>query len=149
MRKFLVLLLVSVFCLTGCARFKGGQDVGRDVEFENADRFAKEKRYSEAIAVYSNIAKESPDSERGANALFASASARAFYDNPHKDYTLALQEFNEFLQLYPSSEKAREAQNWRYFLKMMLELKKENEHLTKSIEELKRIDIRHEERRRK
>ena len=143
MRRFCILLLLSTCYLSACARTM----TGRDVEFENADKFIKEKRYTEAVATYSKIAKESPASARGANALFASASARASYDNPQKDYALALQQFDEFLRLYPNNEKARDAQNWRYVLRLLLELRKENEHLTTSIEQLKELDIRHEERR--
>jgi outer membrane protein assembly factor BamD (BamD/ComL family) len=150
-RKFFFILLLSACCLWGCAsiqaRIQGGH--GQDAAFDSAEGLIKEKRYNEAISAYNKIAQESVGSERGANALYASALVSVFYDNPQKDYALALQEFDEFLRLYPSNEKAREAQNWRYIIKMALELKKENEHLTNSIEELKRIDIRHEERRRK
>jgi outer membrane protein assembly factor BamD (BamD/ComL family) len=140
----------------GCAsiqsRIQGGQQAGgqeQDAEFDSADGFIKEKRYNEAIAAYNKIAQESMGSERGARALYNSAFAHAFYDNPHKDYVLALQGFEEFLREYPDNERASDAQNWRSTLKMVQELKKENEHLTKSIEELKQIDIRHEERRSK
>ena len=155
MRKFFFILLLSACCLWGCAsiqaRIHGGPQGGhgQDAEFDSADGFIKEKRYNEAIAAYNKISQESKGSERGANALYASALVRVFYDNPQKDYALSLQEFDEFLRLYPSNEKVREAQNWRYFLKMMLELKKENEHLNESIEQLKRLDIRHEEQRRR
>jgi outer membrane protein assembly factor BamD (BamD/ComL family) len=116
---------------------------------ENAGRLVKERRYAEALATYCKIAKESPASERGASALFACASVRAFYDNPQRDYGLALQEFDEFLQLYPNNEKAGEAQNWRSVLKVVIDLKRENEHLTTSIEQLNQLDIRQEERRRR
>ena len=143
MRRFFIILLLSVFCLSGCARLTGVQDA----ELQGADKFFKKKQYSEALEAYNKIAEESAGTERGANALFAAASAQAFYDNPQKDYALALQEFEEFLRLYPNNEKARDAKNWRYFLKMLIELKKENENLATSIEQLKRIDIRHEERR--
>jgi outer membrane protein assembly factor BamD (BamD/ComL family) len=142
-RKFFVLVLLSALFLPGCAQFK----FGWDADFARADRLAKERQYSEALAGYEKIAKESPGSKRSANALFAVASTHVFYDNPHKDYALALQEFDEFLRLYPNNEKARDARNWRTILKMVLELKKENEHLIGSIEQLKRVDIRHEERR--
>jgi outer membrane protein assembly factor BamD (BamD/ComL family) len=119
-----------------------------DVDLENADKFFREQKYSEAIAAYDKIAKDSPRSERGARALYGAALTHAYYDNFHTDYVLALQRFDEFVRAYPNNERASEAQNWRSVLKIMLELKKENEHLTKSIEQLKRIDIRHEERRR-
>lgn len=145
MRRLFFLVLLLTCCLSACARFKADHDV----DFENADRFFMEKKYSEAIAAYDKIAKDSPRSERGAQALYDAAFTHAFYDNPHKDYAVALQAFDEFLREYPNSEKASDAQNWRSILKMVQELKKENEHLTKSIEQLKNIDIRHEERRRK
>ncbi len=155
MRKFFIILLLSACCLGGCAsmlaRIQSGPQGGhvQDAEFDRADGFIKEKRYNEAIEAYNKIAQESVGSERGARALYEAAFTHAFYDNPHKDYALALQGFDEFLRAYPDNERASDAQNWRSILKMVQELKKENEHLTKSIEELKRIDIRHEERRRK
>lgn len=145
MRRLVALVLLSTCCLSACARLMGVWDG----EFENAGRLVKERRYNEALATYCKIARESPASERGASALFACASVRAFYDNPQRDYALALQEFDEFLRLYPNDERARDAQNWRSVLKAVLDLKKENEHLTTSIEQLKELDIRHEERRRR
>jgi outer membrane protein assembly factor BamD (BamD/ComL family) len=144
-RRLLGLVLISACCLSACAWTPGG----RDVELERAGRLVKERRHGEALATYCKIARESPGTERGANALFACASVRASYDNPQRDYALALQEFDEFLRLYPTNEKSREAQNWRFLLKAMLELKKENEGLTTRIEQLKQLDIRQEERRRR
>jgi outer membrane protein assembly factor BamD (BamD/ComL family) len=157
-RKFFFILLLTACCLGGCAsiqaRIQGGPQGGhgqdaelQDAEFDSADGFIKQKRYNEAIAAYNKIAQESMGSERGARALYDSAFTYAFYDNPHKDYAQALQEFDAFLQMYPDHEKALDAQNWRYVLKTMLELKKENGRLLQNIDELKQIDIRHEERR--
>jgi outer membrane protein assembly factor BamD (BamD/ComL family) len=143
-RRSLFLLLLLTCCLPACAGF-----LAYDVDFENADRFFNEKKYSDAITAYDKIAKDSPRSERGSRALYDVAFTHAFYDNPHKDYAQALQEFDEFLRIYPNSERTRDAQNWRHVLRMVLELRKENEHLLQSINELKQIDIRHEERRRK
>jgi outer membrane protein assembly factor BamD (BamD/ComL family) len=141
----LVVILLSALWLAGCA----GVIARQDAEYENADRLMKQRKYSEASSSFAKIAKDSAGTERGARALFSEASSRAFFDNPHKDYALALQEFDEFLKKYPKSPIARDAQNWRSILKLVLELKKENEQLTNNIDELKRLDIRHEERRRK
>ncbi len=145
MRK-LFLLLAAASLLAGCA---GTGVFGFGSDLDRADRLAGEKRYGEALALYMKVAKESAGSNRGAEALFSAATARVFFDNPHRDYALALQQFEEFLQRYPRSEKTREARNWRAILKVIVELKKENEQLTQNIEQLKKIDIRHEERRRK
>jgi len=142
-RRSLFLVLLLTCCLSACAKYMADHDV----DFVNANRFFNEKKYSEAIAAYDKIAKDSPRSELGARALYDAAFTHAFYDNPYKDYTLALQKFDEFLHIYPNNEKARDAQNWRHILSTVLEFKKENEHLTRSIEQLKKIDIRHEEKR--
>lgn len=171
-RLMVILLLVSI-SLAGCARIIGGQDT----EQYRADSLLRERNYPEAITAYREIAKETASPERAANAQFSLASALAYYDNPQKDYALALQEFDQFLKLYPDSEKAQEAQQWRSLLRMIIELERENEnlnknieqykqgveqykhdieqykqnieHLNRSIEQLKQLDIQHEERRRK
>jgi outer membrane protein assembly factor BamD (BamD/ComL family) len=167
-----ILLLVSI-SLVGCARIVGEQDT----EMYRAEDLLKERDYPEAISAYRQIAKESANPERAANAQFFLASALAYYDNPQKDYALALQEFDQFLKLYPDAEKAEEAQQWGSLLRMIIELERENEnlnknieqykhdieqykhdveqykqnieHLNRSIEQLKQLDIQHEERRRK
>lgn len=159
MTRFMVVLLLSSICLSGCARIIGGQDT----EMYRAESLLRERDYPEAIAVYRQIAKETDDPERAAHAQFALASALAYYDNSLKDYAAAFQEFDQFLKMYPDDEKANEARQWRSLLRMVVELEKENEnlnknieqykqnieHLNKSIEQLKQLDIRHEERRRK
>jgi TolA-binding protein len=164
--RFIAILLLASISLAGCARIIGGQDT----EFYQADNYLKEKKYPEAITAYRQIAKETSSPERAANAQFALASALASYDNPQKDYATALQEFDQFLTLYPDDEKAHDAQQWRSLLQLIVKLENDNEslsknieqnkqtieqykqnieHLNKSIEQLKEVDIRHEERRRK
>lgn len=146
MRKsVLILLFLFMGAVSGCASMR----FVWDSEFSRAGRFMQEKKYPEAIGIYQKIAKDSSGSARGADGLFLAARARSSYDNPHRDYALALQEFDEFLRRYPDSKKVREAQNWRALLKTVVDLKKENEKLNQSIEQLKKIDIKHEERRKR
>ena len=146
-RRLFLPVLIAV-CLTGCASLmKTG--FSRDAEFARANELMNEKKYSDAVSAYEKIAKESAKTDRGAEALFAAAEARAFYDNPDKNLELALQEFEDFLRSYPDNKQISEARNWRYFLRTVLALRKENERLSRNIEQLKKIDIRHEERRRK
>ncbi|HXY55962.1 MAG TPA: hypothetical protein VEM40_14965 [Nitrospirota bacterium] len=161
----LLLILLAAYSLSGCARLAGGPDT----EFYRADSFLKEKKYSEAIIAYRQIANDIANPERAANAQFALASTLEYYDNPQKDYALALQEFDQYLARYPDSDKAQEAQQQRSLLQIIVELEKENHNLTKSIEQykqnveqykqnidrltksiekLKQLDIQHEERRR-
>ncbi len=139
-------MVLALLLLPGCAGITG---FGYDADFSRAERFVKEKRHNEAAAVYAKIAKEASGSRRGAEALFAAATTRVSFDNSQKDYLLALQEFDEFIEHYPDHEKTREARHWRSCIKTIVELRKENERLNQNIEQLKKIDIRHEERRRK
>ena len=144
MKKFVV--LIAVIALGGCATFKVAS--APDEDFRAAAAAVKEKRYQEAVTMYKNIVVQSPRSDAAANAQYQIAYVQTLYDNPQKDYARALQSFTEFIERYPHDVKLLDAENWRFILKMMLDLKKENERLSRSIEELKKLDIRHEEQRR-
>ncbi len=120
-----------------------------ETQYQNATALVKEKKYQEAIAAYREIVAESSQSPDAADALFETAYLYVYSDNPQKDYAQALAGFDDFLKRYPAHEKAQDARNWRVILKTILDARKENERLMKSIEELKKLDIRHEERRSK
>ncbi len=141
MTRFLFVLLLAASC-SGCAIH-----YGQPGSFSDADKLVREKKFHDAIGVYDRAAKEAAGSDRGAAALFASAELRASHDNPSRDYSASLQKFEEFLRQYPEHTRVREAQSWRHILRTVVELRKENEQLTKNIEQLKKVDIRHEERR--
>jgi outer membrane protein assembly factor BamD (BamD/ComL family) len=141
----IILLLIAIFCLSGCTTTK--VMTGPEKQFQDASISAKEKRYKEAAACYNKIVTESPDSDLAADALFELALINAHYDNPQRDYIRASRSFAEFLKRYPDNKRADEARTWISVLKTVQELKKQNEHLNESIEELKKLDIRHEERR--
>jgi TolA-binding protein len=123
-------------------------------EYRTATVFVKEKKYNEAIAIYHKIMAESPETQLSADAQYQIALVHALSDNPERNCATAIQEFEEFLKLHPADSRTLEAQNWIATLKINLELKKQyeslrkdNDLLRKNIEELKRLDIRHEERR--
>jgi TolA-binding protein len=78
---------------------------GPDVDFRKAVSFEKEKKYPEAIAAYRKIVRDYPQSPVAADALFAIAHLHAFYDNPQKDYSQALVDFEDFDKRYPNHEK--------------------------------------------
>ena len=143
-------ILLTVILLSGCATTPQiPVATGPEVDYQNAAVFAKEKKYSDAIAAFRKIADEKPRSPFAADSLFEAAYLQAFYDNPQKDYAQALADFDEFLKRFPKHTKSREAKNWRMVLKTVVDAKKENEQLRESIEHLIQLDIRHEEQRRK
>lgn len=142
--RTLLIALVSVFSLSACAYLSAPCREARQ-----ADGLAQDKRYSEAAAAYRKVLRESPDSRAAADARFGLAVLLAYHDNPQRDYGQSLHEFEEFLRLSPEDKRAPEAQNWRQVLKALLEARKENERLNKNIEELKKLDIKHEEKRKR
>ncbi|MGE5172952.1 MAG: tetratricopeptide repeat protein [Betaproteobacteria bacterium] len=152
MRLFIVLIALIVFpgCIppTPPPSPPTEEPTRLEVEYQNAAALVKEKKYQEAIAAYRAIVAESPQSPEAADALLEAAHLYVFYDNPQRDYAEAVAGFEEFLKRYPDHTKAQDARNWRAVLKTILDAKKENERLMKNIEELKELDIRHEERRR-
>jgi outer membrane protein assembly factor BamD (BamD/ComL family) len=142
--------LCFTLCLSGCARLTAPTVAPEMTELQKADNLFNQKKYSEAENTYRKILKASPAPAfaDAASAQYEIAFILAYYDNPQRNYPEAIRELDEFLRLYSKdSDRLPEAQNLRFILKALLDSKKENEHLSKSIEQLKKLDIRHEERR--
>ena len=144
MRKFVILPVVVIWLL-GCAITSVPS--GPAKEFQEAAVSVKEKRYNEAVAAYKKIAADSPRSALAADALYEIALVHLFHDNPRKEYEQAIRTFEDFLKFHPDNKRAPEAQNWIYILRTIQEQKKNNEQLNRSIEQLKQLDVRQEERR--
>ena len=145
MRKYIVLFAMIV--LSGCASL--GLQSGQEKAFQDAAVSMKEKKYSAALAGFHNILREAPNTELAKEAQFEVALIHTLPDNSQKDFTQAVHEFEIFLKQHPDDQRVPEARAWLAVLRTVQDLKKENELLKKNIEELKQLDIRHEERRRK
>jgi TolA-binding protein len=144
-RKCIVLFAIVV--LSGCASL--GLQSGSEKDFQDATVSVKEKKYSAALAGFQNILREAPNSDLAKDAQLEIALIHTVPDNPQKDFIQAIHEFETFLKLHPDDQRVPEARAWIAVLRAVHDLKKENELLKKNIEELKQLDIRHEERRRK
>lgn len=142
-----VIVLLAIIWLSGCAT--GVIVTGPEKEFQAAEISVKEKKYKEAVSAYKKIMAETPDSALAADALFELSLVYVNQFNPQRDFAHAIQSFEEFIRRYPDNRRADEARSWSSVLRSVQELKKNNEHLNESIEQLKRLDIRHEEKRRK
>lgn len=150
MRKVGVLIILALLVVApGCVLQQPKTAALSELEsdYQNAEALVREKKYDEALAAYREIAAASPRSTVAGDALYEAAYLLVFYDNPKRDYSQALAGFDEFLKLFPGHARATDARNWRLALKTILDIKKENERLNKNIEQLKKLDIRHEERR--
>lgn len=148
MNKIVLLFLCFSLGLTGCARLSVLPTV-QVTELQNAENLFNQRKYSDALTAYRKTLTTAPAPAPvvAAKAQYDIAFILAYYDNPQRNYTQAIQELDEFLRLYPDNARVRDAQNLRFILKAFIDVKKENEHLNMSIEQLKRLDIRHEERR--
>jgi outer membrane protein assembly factor BamD (BamD/ComL family) len=142
-----VIVLLAAIWLSGCATT--GVVTGPEKQFQDVAVSVKEKRFKEAALACNKIMAESPNSSLAADALFEVALINAHHDNPQRDYAQAIRSFVEFTKHYPDNRRVDEARTWISVLRTVQDLKKQNEHLNESIEELKQLDIRHEEKRRK
>lgn len=147
------LVLLAVIWLAGCATITTAPTVitvtEPEKQFQDASLLVKEKRYKEATAAYSKIMADAADSPVAADALFELSLVSLYLDNPQRDTNQASRSFSDFVKRYPDHKRAGEARTWIAVFKNIQELKKQNEHLSESIEELQKLDIRHEEKRRK
>lgn len=141
-----VVAMLVVGSLSGCAALFLEQ---RDPELGKAADLFLKKNYPEALQSYQQIISRKASPAKQAEARYSIALILSSHDNPKKNYTQALEAFDEFLKLYPDHERAQEAANWKNALKTLLDEKRECEQLKKNIEELKQLDIRHEEKRKR
>lgn len=135
-RSLMAVMLLSCVLLSSCAVLTGTRNIA------SADNYFKKKEYANATSAYRTILQETTDSPYALDARYGLAMTLVSADNPQKDYAQALHEFEAFHKLYPEERRAPEVLNWIAVLKTLSDR-------NRSIEQLKRLDIRHEERRRK
>jgi tetratricopeptide (TPR) repeat protein len=133
-RFFFGITLASLVLFSSCAILSGTRDIA------SADNYFKKKQFANAVSAYKKMLQDNSDSYYASDARYGLAMTLVAADNPQKDYTQALHEFEAFYKSYPEDWRAPEARNWIAVLKTL------NDR-SRSIEQLKRLDIRHEERR--
>jgi outer membrane protein assembly factor BamD (BamD/ComL family) len=148
-RLILAIVLVPVLAAgTGCVRYTAQKDDSAvSAKVSDAQKLLRESKYANAIAEFRKIMQEHPNTEWAAKAKYGIAMASVSANNPQKDYAVAIAEFDEFLAQYPQDERIPEARSWRQALKVLLDTKKDNDRLNKSIEQLKQLDVRQEQKR--
>lgn len=146
----LEVITVSMFVwLSGCAPVAAPLHVipAGEMRLHRVELSLKDKKYPNALAELKLIRSEYPGSPEAAYAHFETALIHAMPDNPELNFGEAIIEFESFRKLFPDDKRSRDAEAWISALTANMELKKENDKLNKNIEQLKRLDIRHEERR--
>ncbi len=137
--------ILMLLLLAGCAGAPPPDRADRP-ELRGAEAAAKAGRYDKAIEAYRKAA-EGPQQEAAAEALFQAAYLLAYYRNPRRDYALAYKAFEQYIARYPKGPRLEQAKNWLVILGAILEQGADLARLKKTIEELKEIDISHEEKR--
>jgi len=148
-RYYYAFVLLALFA-GGCAGMLN--DANKDqsapgIKTADAKKLLHEHKFSESIAAFRKIVDDYPNSDWAAKAIYSIATTYISSENTHKDYALALLHFEEFLDQYPQHERAAEAKSWHHAIKLIIDAKKENEHLLKNIEQLKQLDMRQEQKR--
>lgn len=152
-RKAVISLLLLLAVMTGGCAFlitEPAEEPVPPVPFDPLaapQQYQQDGNYTGALDAYRKVLQEHPGSDWAAAAKYAIATIYALADNPQRDYALAMTEFEEFLHLFPQHARVSEAKSWRQLIKLTLDTKKENERLNKSIEQLKQLDMKQEEKR--
>jgi len=109
---------LAIVLLAGCAplmqNLTGGEGAKK---YQAAESAFKQGKYAEARIAFRALAEDRADPRRAEQAAFKAAYILIYHDNPDKDYSRALREFDEFQIRYPSSELAGEARSWLAMLK--------------------------------
>lgn len=133
--------------LMGCAAFKeASSKVGIGPLARGQTLFSRGK-YQEAIQAYRRIVHDDPSSSLAAEAQFRIGYTLAYFQNPQLDYGEAVKEFQQVLNQFPESEWADEAKNWIAALSQLLDQRDENQRLQQDLQQLMKLDIESEKRR--
>lgn len=118
--------------------------------------------FTSEIARMEAVAKEDPDLSKRTQAHRRLAVLYSHYKNPAPNYLKALKELEAYISLDPEQGKKDDIQNFLSLLKRIETLTKENQKakddyrktrdenqkLKETIENLKRLDVQHEKRKR-
>lgn len=148
---FLVMFLASA--ISGCALplhspSPGGDHAAAAQALEQADSLSRSGKYADAIDAYRKVIQEHPAAARETSAAqFGIIMVLVAADNAQRDYGLALAKIDEFITQHPRHELIPQARSWRSIIKQLLDVRRENDRLNTSIERLKQLDMRQEEKR--
>ena len=107
----------------------------------------KPHEYNKEIARLQRIILSQPARSEKAKAHFQLAGLYASYNNPEKNYLIALQHLKSYISLNSQAKQDYHVQNRLSLLKKISQLSEENIKLQQTIEELKILDQQIEQKR--
>jgi hypothetical protein len=107
----------------------------------------KPDEYEKEIARLQRAIVNQPERSEKAKAHFQLASLYTSYNNPEKNYQIALKHLKSYISLAPQDKQDYEVQNRLSLLKKITQLSEDNAKLTQTIEELKILDQQIEQKR--
>jgi TolA-binding protein len=135
--------------LVGCAAFKDASSMIGVSPLTRAQAFFDQGKYQEAIRVYRQIVDDDPSNRLAAEAQFRIGYTDSYFQNPKPDYAASVKEFQQVLDRFPKSQWADEAKNWIAILSQLIHQRAENQRLQKDLQQLMKLDIESEKRRRR
>jgi TolA-binding protein len=148
-----IVLLIALLASPGCrATMTGPEQKQPAVQplpsaIDDARRLIRDRQYPDALARLETALQQGGNADGAAEARYLIATVHVAADNPQRNYAQAIAEFDAFLDRYPDHARAPEARSWRLAIKTVLETRKENERLHRTIEDLKQLDVKKEEQR--
>lgn len=133
--------------LTGCAAFKEVSSKVGIGPLARAQSLFSQGKYQEALQVYRQIVHDHPSSSLAAEAQFRIGYTLSYFQNPQQDHGEALKEFQQVLNQFPKSKWVDEAKNRIAALSQLLNQRAENQRLQQDLQQLMKLDIESEKRR--
>ena len=107
----------------------------------------KPNEYKKEIARFQRVIVSQPERSDKAKAHLQLANLYASYNNPEKNYQIALKHLTSHISLHPQAKQDSDVQNRLSLLKKIKQLTEENGKLQQTIEELKILDLQIEQKR--
>ena len=118
-----IMITMMSFLITGCAVLTPLPFTDDAKKYQAGNAFFEQGNYKDAYIAYHDLADGRPRSHWVEQSKFNAAYVLVYYKNPNKDYIRAAREFEEFLDWYPKSILADEANTWLDTIKMFQETK--------------------------
>ena len=122
-----------------------GAQQGKLITYEkqmliDANTALRNKKYKDALFLYTEIRKAYPRSEAAVAAQYRIGFVNILYDNPDADWKTALEEFKRFQSLYPNDPRIHEVNTW---IRLLTAIENSEDEYIGALAKLKTYKNRH------